>query len=94
MPKAVPAWVKALSILASRNAVPQQDDMTNGGFVVPPPCCIVLPMQEHIVATLFRSPDVPIKLSNKCWRSLLDVSGGLNTGSLSTTRSGTQHTEM
>lgn len=108
MPKAVPVLVKALGILASRNAVPRRDEMTNGGFVVPPPRCIVSPTQEHIVAILFRSwlkvrdavlsklrsPDVPIKLSNKCWRNLLDVSGGLNTGSASTARSGTRHAEM
>ncbi|KAF9066105.1 hypothetical protein BDP27DRAFT_1424244 [Rhodocollybia butyracea] len=103
MPKGVAAWAKALSILASRSAVPQRDNMTNGGFVVPPPRCIVSPTQEHIVATLFKSwlrvrdavlsklwsPEAPpVKLSNKCWRSLLDVSGGLHSGSASATRSG------
>ncbi|KAF9060818.1 hypothetical protein BDP27DRAFT_1339072 [Rhodocollybia butyracea] len=109
MPKAVAAWAKALSVLASRNSVPPRDNVIDGGFVVPPPRCIVSPAQEHIVATLFkswlrirdavlsrlRSPQAqPVKLSNKCWRSLLDVSGGLHTGVKSTTRSGTRHGEM
>ncbi|KAF9017369.1 hypothetical protein BDP27DRAFT_1378630 [Rhodocollybia butyracea] len=94
MPKAVHAWVKSLSILASRKVAPPRDSVADG---------------EHIVATLFKSwlrirdsvlsrlhtPQVaPIKLSNKCWRSLLDVVGGLHTGSALETRSGMRHADM
>ncbi|KAF9077713.1 hypothetical protein BDP27DRAFT_1189563, partial [Rhodocollybia butyracea] len=79
------------------------------GFFVPPARCLISPGRVEIVATLFQSwvkiremvlsklacPDSPpIQLSNKFWRSLLDVHGGLHTSLVSTTRSGLRHLEM
>lgn len=109
MPKPVANWERALRALAGSDLLPTKEAQL--GFRVPPAHCIVSPTKTETFVQLLQgwlrirpgilknlnnpSSNVPIELSAKQWRSMLDVSGGLYTGdSTNSTRTGRHHLEM